>query len=65
MKNGILFYELDLQASDGKWKIPVASVSCLRERNGKDDVFYIANSRLNISLNINSAVMKLPITFAS
>jgi len=30
MKNGILFYELDLLVSDGKWKIPVVSVSCLR-----------------------------------
>ena len=44
MNNGILFYELDIESEDGKWKIPVKSVLCLRLKNGRNDVFYIAGS---------------------
>ena len=51
-RNGILFYEMDLSSTDGKWWVAVKSISCMRERNGKDDIFYLANSQLSLAINI-------------
>ena len=43
-RNGVLFYELSIDTHDGKYWVPFKSVSCMREKSGKDDIFYIASS---------------------
>lgn len=65
MNNGILFYQVDLESEDGKWKIPVKTVLCLRLKNSRNDVFYIAGSEMKVSISINSPLIKLPISLAS
>jgi hypothetical protein len=43
---------MDIYADDGRWWIPIKTVICVRERNGRMDSFYITNSQLNLSLSI-------------
>lgn len=51
-RNGILFYEVEITVDDGRWWIPIKSVSCMAERNGKHDMFYIANSQMKMAIDI-------------
>lgn len=37
----------------------------MRERSGKDDIFYIANSQISLALSIESPYLKVPTSWAS
>jgi hypothetical protein len=55
---------LGLIADQGKWRIPVKAVSCLRERNGRQEAFYLSNSDTSLAISIESPFLKLPKRFA-
>ena len=57
---GVLFYEMDIIAKGGKWRIPVKSVNCTRQKVGKDDNFVIGRDPVSLAISLESSYMVLP-----